>query len=224
MYIGSAAFVGTDLHSAYAKNSTRSKRTAAHRALVSRQNRLQVGVKARFITNTQARARHESGHKGPAVSLLATRAQRLASRYLAVACASDAPPMQSIVLLTLFLLARIAQGLIEADLLVTTLATFLCVKGIKAALAVFFSDDGVFLTRRIIQAVTPTFAGRTILALAHSLPVTVRMIVAALVGWRRLFHGGLLSRRLLHGGSRLIGRRRRALGSMPRWHRRPRCR
>ena len=87
--------------------------------------------------------------------------------------------MHSIVLLTLILLARIAQGLIGGDLVDTKLATLLLVKVLKAALAVFCSDGGFFLTGRIIQAVTLTFAGRTILALARSLPVTVRMIITA---------------------------------------------
>lgn len=115
----------------------------------------------------------------------------MSSRYVAVACASDvarchlavavavAPPMHSIVLLTLILHARIAQGLIGADLVDTKLATFLFVKALKTALAVFCIDGGFFLTGRIIQAVTLTFAGRTILALVHSLPVTVRMIITA---------------------------------------------
>lgn len=122
----------------------------------------------------------------------------MSSRYVAVVCASDvarfhlavAPPTHSIVLLTLFLLAWIAQDLTEADLVVTTLATFLFVKVLKAALAVFCSDGGFLLTARIIEAVTLTFAGRTILALVHSLPVTVRMIVAVLLTLLSAKRGG----------------------------------
>lgn len=48
--------------------------------------------------------------------------------------------MHSIFLLDLVFLARIAQDLIEADLLVTIHAMFLVLKVLKAALAVFFAD------------------------------------------------------------------------------------